>query len=98
MYPLLVIGPDISMLCYLAGPRTGAFAYNLFHHKAVSIALFVLGLYGHEPGLQTAGLLLFGHASLDRIFGFGLKFSDDFKHTHLTDQFPPFTGKPPLSA
>ncbi|TDW99810.1 DUF4260 domain-containing protein [Dinghuibacter silviterrae] len=98
MYPVLLIGPDVSMLGYLVGPRAGAFTYNLFHHKGVGIALFVLGLYGHQPGLQTAGLILFGHSSMDRIFGFGLKFADDFKHTHLTGQFPPFTGKSGASA
>ncbi|MFL5811469.1 MAG: DUF4260 family protein, partial [Flavisolibacter sp.] len=29
-YILLVFGPDISMLAYLAGNKTGAISYNLF--------------------------------------------------------------------
>lgn len=82
-YLLLLAGPDISMLGYLAGNRTGAASYNLFHHKAVAVVLFAGGLTVSQPGLQIAGLILFGHASLDRIFGYGLKFTDGFKHTHL---------------
>jgi hypothetical protein len=29
------------------------------------------------------GTLLFTHASFDRILGYGLKYFDSFKHTHL---------------
>jgi hypothetical protein len=32
-YLLLLLGPDIGILGYLVGPRTGAFTYNLLHHK-----------------------------------------------------------------
>lgn len=82
-YPLLIIGPDISMLGYAAGPRFGAWCYNLFHHKGVAVLLFVIGLYAHIPGLEVAGLVMFGHSSLDRVFGYGLKYEEDFKSTHL---------------
>lgn len=27
--------------------------------------------------------ILFGHSAMDRIFGYGLKFNDNFKNTHL---------------
>ncbi len=33
--------------------------------------------------LIVTGLILYGHASLDRIFGYGLKFGNSFQHTHL---------------
>jgi hypothetical protein len=29
------------------------------------------------------GGMLFAHSSLDRVMGFGLKFTDSFNHTHL---------------
>jgi hypothetical protein len=35
------------------------------------------------PVMQLAGVILFGHSSMDRIFGYGLKYSDSFQHTHL---------------
>jgi hypothetical protein len=79
----LFLSPDLSMLGYLGGPRSGAFAYNLFHHKGLAILLYIAGLWmGSEP-LQLAALVLFGHASFDRIMGYGLKYSDAFNNTHL---------------
>ncbi len=82
-YLLLFIGPDISMLGYLAGPSVGAFFYNLFHHKAVALALIAVGWQLNSENLVLAGIIIFGHSSMDRMFGYGLKYNDSFKHTHL---------------
>ncbi|HAJ82706.1 MAG TPA: DUF4260 domain-containing protein, partial [Zunongwangia profunda] len=27
--------------------------------------------------------ILFGHSAMDRIFGYGLKYEDNFKNTHM---------------
>jgi len=80
---VLILSPDIGMLGYLAGPRVGAIAYNLFHHKAIAIVIFGLGWFFSMEWMQLAGIILFGHSSLDRIFGYGLKYVDSFHHTHL---------------
>ncbi len=82
-YVLLALGPDISMLGYLADTRTGAACYNLFHHKAVAIAVFLAGWWLNIPLLQVIGMVLFGHSSLDRALGYGLKFNEGFIFTHL---------------
>jgi hypothetical protein len=82
-YPALLLGPDISMIGYAGGNKTGAFLYNLVHHKAVAIAVFVLGIIVGETFLEMTGIILFGHSSMDRIMGYGLKTSEGFKHTHL---------------
>ena len=82
-YLLLALGPDISMVGYLAGNKVGAASYNLFHHKGAAIALFFAGLMLPDISLQIAGIILFGHSSMDRVFGYGLKYDDGFKHTHL---------------
>lgn len=82
-YLLLLLGPDISMLGYTAGNKIGAATYNFFHHKAVAIILLVAGLLLNETLLEIAGILLFGHASMDRMFGYGLKLKEGFKYTHL---------------
>jgi hypothetical protein len=71
------------MLGYLAGPRFGAVTYDFIHHKALGISLFVMGLLLSNPPMQLAGLILFGHASMDRVLGYGLKYGDIFQHTHL---------------
>ncbi len=80
---LLSLGPDISMVGYVAGDRAGAFLYNLFHHKGVAILVFMLGIYLNHEWLQRVGVVLFGHASMDRVLGYGLKYNKGFSFTHL---------------
>lgn len=82
-FPLLLLTPDLGMLGYLVGNRWGAGTYNLTHHKGLAVGLFLLGIYAGTPALQLVGTIMFGHSSLDRIFGYGLKRSDSFHHTHL---------------
>ena len=82
-YALLFLGPDLSMLGYLANPQVGAWTYNLIHHKGLAVALYVLGNLLAVPWLMFAGTLLLGHSSLDRVFGYGLKYLDAFQNTHL---------------
>lgn len=82
-FPVLLLTPDISMLGYLVNPKIGAWIYNLFHHKMMAVLVSLVGFYlGNEYWLLAA-VILFAHISMDRIFGFGLKYEDDFKHTHL---------------
>jgi hypothetical protein len=82
-YLLLFIGPDISMVGYLAGNKVGAASYNLFHHKAIAIIILMIGIYLNNWNLDVIGLVLFGHSSLDRFAGYGLKYNEGFKFTHL---------------
>lgn len=82
-YLLMFLGPDISMIGYAAGNKVGAAAYNLFHHKGVAMAVFAAGLVLNNMALQIAGIILFGHSSMDRMFGYGLKYEKGFKFTHL---------------
>lgn len=83
LFALLFFAPDISILGYLAGPRTGAAVYNFAHHKGLAIACYVLGSAIGQPALQFAGLILLGHSSFDRVWGYGLKYPDSFQNTHL---------------
>lgn len=80
---VLLLAPDLGALGYLLGPKMGAWTYNLVHHKGLAIALFVLGSYLQAQPLQLVGLIILGHSSLDRVFGYGLKYADSFQHTHL---------------
>ena len=82
-YLALFLLPDLFMLGYAASPKAGAFFYNLAHHKAVAIGFWIVGYKLANEGIMFTGILLFGHSSLDRVFGYGLKYKDDFKHTHL---------------
>ncbi len=80
---LLFFSPDFSMLGYLAGTRTGAFTYNLFHHRGIALLIVAIGLLSSETLFISIGILLFAHSSFDRILGYGLKYTGDFKHTNL---------------
>ena len=82
-YVLLFLAPDLSMIGYLANPRVGSWTYNMIHHKGLAVAAYVLGYLLSTPWLMFAGTLLLGHSSLDRVFGYGLKYPDAFQNTHL---------------
>ncbi len=82
-YLVLLFSPDLSMLGYLFGARIGSMSYNFIHLKAVGIGIFILGVIFASQVLQLAGLILFGHSSMDRVMGYGLKYPDGFQHTHL---------------
>jgi len=55
------------------------------HHRAVSIGLYILGSVIQNEMILLIAVILFSHSSLDRIFDYGLKYPDDFKHTHLSE-------------
>lgn len=82
-YFLLLLGPDISMLGYWMNDKKGAKIYNLFHHKGIAILFFIVGFYFYIDFVKLVGIILFGHASMDRLFGFGLKYHQGFNYTHL---------------
>lgn len=84
-YLLLLLGPDISFIGYAGGNKTGAIVYNIFHHKAIGLLLiFISVVSGKENSMYMyAGIVLFGHSSMDRFFGYGLKHFEGFNYTHL---------------
>ena len=82
-YLILLLAPDIGAVGYLASPAVGSITYNLVHHKGVAITGYVVGAFVGSPVIQLAGVIMLGHSSLDRVFSYGLKYPDSFKHTHL---------------
>ncbi|ANW96596.1 hypothetical protein AXE80_10035 [Wenyingzhuangia fucanilytica] len=85
VFPACLLLPDFSMLGYLMNPKIGAWCYNIFHHKLLGIIFYSFGIFIQNESIMLIGMILFGHAAMDRIFGYGLKYNDDFKHTHLGD-------------
>lgn len=78
--------PDISMIGYLINPRIGAYMYNSVHNLIVPCIALYLGLFFQSSVAIYVGLILFLHIFMDRTLGYGLKYSDDFKHTHLNSK------------
>ncbi len=83
MFALLIFAPDLSMLGYLAGPRIGAFAYNLVHTWVAPVALFAIGWWGGVPIMLPLAFILGAHIGFDRALGYGLKLPTSFRDTHL---------------
>lgn len=98
VYPALFLLPDLSMIGYAVNNKVGAFAYNLLHHKAVAVVVGVMGLFLTNDYVMLAGLILFGHSSLDRMFGYGLKYNKGFKFTHLGEVGPTRKPHPAMDA
>jgi hypothetical protein len=84
MFLALLLAPDLALLGYLRGPRVGAVAYNLVHTTIAPLILLVGSLLaGLTPGLLFATIWL-AHIGLDRLVGYGLKYSGNAKETHLS--------------
>lgn len=82
-FPALILLPDIGMIGYVFNTKTGALIYNIFHNKMIAIAVYLAGIYLTRQTICLIGIILFSHAAMDRIFGYGLKYPDSFKNTHL---------------
>lgn len=82
-FPVLFLAPDIGIIGYAFGNRAGAFLYNLFHHKGLAIMIYLTGFFFFVPVLQLMGVIMFSHAAFDRLLGYGLKYENGFKYTHL---------------
>jgi hypothetical protein len=80
---LLFFTPDIGFVGYIAGPRIGAFVYNLVHLYAFGTVLLAVGVGLDAPVLAALGALWVAHAGFDRILGYGLKSPEGFTVTHL---------------
>ncbi len=83
LFPLLLFLPDVSILGYMVNETTGAYIYNFLHHRGIAVILYMGGVLLTQPLMSLIGLILFAHSSLDRIFGYGLKHTTGFSHTHL---------------
>jgi hypothetical protein len=82
-FVLFLFAIDIFMLGYLISPKIGAHLYNVGHSTIIPALLLVFGAAYVNNYLLAAGIIWLAHVGWDRAFGYGLKFNDGFKHTHL---------------
>ena len=83
LFAALWLAPDLSMLGYLASPCRGARGYNAFHTYTVPITLGLLGWLFNAKALLPFALIWINHIGVDRLLGYGLKYSTGFSWTHL---------------
>jgi hypothetical protein len=82
-FALLFFAPDLSFIAYTLGPSLGGITYDVVHHRGALIAMYIVGALTGTPALEGVALIFLAHSSMDRVFGYGLKYLDSFDHTHL---------------
>lgn len=83
IFPVVLFVPDISMIGYLRNTKMGALSYNVSHSYFVPSLLVLFGWEWHHIVAIALGIIWFGHIGMDRVLGYGLKYDDSFKDTHL---------------
>lgn len=83
LFAALWIAPDLSMLGYLAGAGWGARIYNAIHSYATPATLAISAIVLRSPALVPIALIWINHIGVDRLMGYGLKYSTGFGWTHL---------------
>jgi hypothetical protein len=84
LFAALWLAPDLSMLGYVTGrPCWGARIYNAFHTYALPGVLALAALLLHAGAMMPIALIWINHIGVDRLLGFGLKYSEGFGWTHL---------------
>jgi hypothetical protein len=87
IFALMFLVPDAAMAGYGLGTRTGATLYNIAHTTALPLALFAGCVMLRDQTSMAAALIWLAHIGFDRAVGYGLKYGDDFHHTHLGAPF-----------
>jgi hypothetical protein len=83
LFAILFLAPDVSLLGYLGGARTGAIIYNAAHTLVGPILLASAGLLLPAFILVPLALIWTAHIGFDRLLGYGLKYAAGFGFTHL---------------
>ncbi|MDT7537472.1 MAG: hypothetical protein QOI82_1057 [Actinomycetota bacterium] len=83
LVPVLLFVPDLFMAGYARSTRIGAAVYNLGHSYPAPALLGAAAVASSSHVWEAVALIWFAHIGMDRTLGFGLKYGDSFKHTHL---------------
>jgi len=81
--PALLFVPDVFMAGYARSTKFGALIYNVGHTYLLPTLLALYGWHSHRPLVLGVGLIWLAHIGMDRVLGYGLKYDDNFKDTHL---------------
>jgi len=79
----IVLLPDLALLGYLVNAKIGARMYNITHSKLLPSALAVVAIVMSNALFSALALIWFVHIGFDRMLGYGLKYPEGFKVTHL---------------
>jgi hypothetical protein len=84
LFAALWLTPDLSMVGYLYRPCWGARIYNAIHSYLAPETLALMALFLRNDALLPFALIWINHIGVDRLLGYGLKYPEGFKFTHLS--------------
>ncbi len=82
-FAIWFLAPDLFMVGYLAGPRMGAFIYNLAHTYVAPVICWLFVYFAHWPSFTSLIIIWVAHIAFDRLLGYGLKYGTAFESTHF---------------
>ena len=83
VFAALLLAPDLSALPYLISNRWGAISYNLIHTYVGPLLLALYALNANNGTALQLAIIWFAHIGMDRVVGYGLKYMESFKQTHI---------------
>ena len=83
LFFLCLFLPDLFMLAYVFNDGIGALIYNIGHTYVIPLILLILSVSLKQDLLLALSLIWIAHIGMDRTVGYGLKYSTQFKDTHL---------------
>ena len=78
-----VLLPDLALFGYLSNTKLGTQLYNMTHSKLLPSALAVIAIVMSNALFSALAVIWFVHIGFDRMLGYGLKYPEGFKVTHL---------------
>ena len=101
IFVVFFLAPDLSLLGYALKDRAGLAAalYNSAHTYVLPLLLALAAwTAGWHPG-ELGAVIWAAHIAFDRVLGFGLKYPQRFKETHLqvVDAGMPLASVPTLA-
>lgn len=78
-----VLLPDLALFGYLVSVKMGTQLYNITHSKLFPSVLAGVAIVMDNTLFSALALIWFVHIGFDRMLGYGLKYPEGFKVTHL---------------
>lgn len=84
IFAVFFLAPDIALLGYVTKRLDLAAAfYNTVHNYVLPILLALASWKASRHTGEIAAAIWIAHIAFDRVLGFGLKYPQSFKETHL---------------
>jgi hypothetical protein len=100
LFALLFLAPDLALVGYLAKNRPGMATalYNTVHCYALPLLLGLAAWKWSAVLYGEIAVIWIAHIAFDRLLGFGLKYIQAFKPTHVQSAAVYLSREPRLSS